>query len=69
MDLKPCPFCGGESLVYTTDHHNRDYFDIGCNTESCIMRCGSDIQYSVKNDAVKAWNKRSQNPTKEGDQP
>lgn len=59
MKIKSCPFCGGESLVYTSEHQGREFFDIGCNTESCIMRCGSDVQYSTKEVAINAWNTRN----------
>lgn len=56
--LLPCPFCGGKAEFFTTSSDNGEGFDIGCYTDSCIMRSGSDVQYNTKQSAAKEWNTR-----------
>ncbi len=68
VELKPCPFCGGQAKLYRTsgDHQIitgewilEDVWNCGCR------RCS--IGFSVLEDrdlAVRRWNKRT--PQKEG---
>jgi len=49
-ELKPCPFCGGNSEVHVTE---AEYWYVIC------LECGtiSGI-YSSEDEAMKAWNRR-----------
>ena len=58
IELKPCPFCGGEAMVIDTG----DYFPVItyrviCKA-SCIMQGGL---YKTKQEAIEAWNTRTDN--------
>ena len=58
LDLKPCPFCGGEAIL--TKHHNRftDWWIVSCPI--ChISQTGSDYEFSFE--AIEAWNRRADN--------
>ena len=53
-ELKPCPFCGGESVV--TKHHNRFTEWYLCSCPKChISQTGSG--YGFRFVAVEAWNR------------
>ncbi len=53
--LKPCPFCGMEARI--------DKFGsvvvVGCDTIGCFCNIGSNPIFKTKDEATKAWNKRS----------
>ena len=53
-ELLPCPFCGGNVRVW----HNleTENYDIEC------QKCGCDVQqhYGCKDEAIEAWNTRTQ---------
>ena len=53
-ELKPCPFCGGSSIVYENDCiYPRDYlWSIECDS------CGARIQDDRKEEVLRIWNKR-----------
>lgn len=68
MELKPCPFCGGEA-------HLRQYYDYEDKISYCYVYCNCGARTSVymrKHNAIRVWNKRSNSwntgtPTDEGD--
>ena len=53
MELKPCPFCGGEAKIV--------YIDIG--TTACYVQCKNLCCHQSKvrllDKAVEAWNERT----------
>jgi hypothetical protein len=55
--LKPCPFCGGEARV------GRDSFSglfcVGCLNDECLGFSGLGWIYKKEEEAIEAWNKRS----------
>ena len=56
--LKPCPFCGGEASLFTTDeigYLGSDRFTTKCN--GCF--CGTG-HYAGPERAIEAWNRRAQ---------
>lgn len=53
--LLSCPFCGAEAHYFT----GLRSFDVGCYTDGCIMRCGTDVGYSTRESAAKQWNTRA----------
>ena len=49
--LKPCPFCGGEGVVYGFSDY--DYRRVICKD------CGGSTEYSdTREKAIEAWNRR-----------
>ena len=59
--LKPCPFCGGEAEMQTSQIENRnDYaYSISCIDKQCIGAIVGYRSYWVKNKAIEAWNRRA----------
>ena len=58
-DLKSCPFCGGEADVvpYSIYGKVKSYF---CQ----CLKCGCQSRdYTTKQNAKKAWNRRAKNET------
>lgn len=67
--LKPCPFCGGEAVLY---HQSSKYTDKDGNYVHCI-KCGARTKLfecfngtgkthtDTKKEAVEAWQKRADN--------
>ena len=57
-ELKPCPFCGGESATWETKARGVDLFYItGCENEDCPVDCSSDAR-ATQEDAETRWNTR-----------
>ena len=52
MELKPCPFCGGEAEVLESDHSATFY----CWCDSCETRGN---YYNTEAEAIEAWNTRT----------
>lgn len=55
-ELKPCPFCGGK--LYVSHTHGGHYWWCGCGVESGCL-------FGTEEDAIKAANKRADDPLKE----
>ncbi len=54
-ELKPCPFCGGRDLTII------DYIGIGGAIYVLCHSCGSSSgTYNTRNEAITAWNRRSE---------
>lgn len=50
IELKPCPFCGGEAQVLNVVHHYM----------VCCTKCyGMVGLFDKERSAIKAWNRRS----------
>lgn len=67
MELKPCPFCGGEAVFEMIEGRSRAEeirWSVGCNGDvpedqpNCIGY-QSMATYARKTDAAQAWNKRA----------
>ena len=53
IELKPCPFCGGEAKRYESSFFGHR---IACT------KCGAKTEYwASKGAATKAWNRRTDN--------
>lgn len=50
-ELKPCPFCGGKAEIIS---------GVGFFCVSCSSCCGETNLYNTEQDAIIAWNKRTQ---------
>ena len=53
IGLKPCPFCGGEAVVYKHGIHTEWWF-AECKGDKCGMR----IDRKTKDEVTSAWNHR-----------
>ncbi len=56
IDIKPCPFCGGEADYYG-DHIEAAGFMVECN--DCDVRT---TRYGTLDRAIAAWNRRAPQP-------
>ena len=59
--LLPCPFCGGEAtLEEIPSPVGGVSFTVGCNSDEdgTCMSYQSLTTFSLRSDAIKAWNKR-----------
>ena len=56
--LNPCPFCGGEAEI---DYFDDDEWFVRCaNLEGDCEICPSTRFYETREEAVEAWNRRSE---------
>ena len=53
-ELKPCPFCGGLARIEAVHHRYSDTFNV------CCEECGAEIVMFEEQEAVGAWNRRTQ---------
>ena len=61
MELKPCPFCGGDGHLYQRLWHGSDkQWEVFCFNENCIGHSITAI-FKTKELATKAWNRRAEN--------
>ena len=67
LDLKPCPFCGGEAAVYLApDNMAKHIMCFGVACEKCHIMIGTVSEgktdfYRSAMDAAAAWNRRCDN--------
>ena len=65
VTLKPCPFCGGEaggpSDCYTGMRPNIEAWMVYCETNNCVLESCRD--YATPEEAITAWNTRTQADT------
>lgn len=57
MELKPCPFCGGEAIDCEIETGN---WRIGCNNARCRGDWFASKFYPTKSAAIEAWNTRAE---------
>ena len=60
-ELKPCPFCGKEVFLVDVSIQPVPYarWDVCCLTHDCFLRGGANNLYITREDAIIAWNTRS----------
>lgn len=66
VELKPCPFCGGDADFYVVNecHGHGDYIDeyyVGCNRCGCQsvhVDCYDNTKEQAKLKAAERWNRR-----------
>ena len=59
IELKPCPFCGGEAKMRIETAFGRSSVTIEC--ENCGARCGyvnESVAYCATDKAAENWNRR-----------
>lgn len=61
--LKPCPFCGGEAIMYTIEAHGHAIAtfmpDYGGGTFIECTECTCAIAEESEDTAIEAWNRRA----------
>jgi hypothetical protein len=72
VELKPCPFCGGEAVLFRIPENTKEEMEqhpnwywrysgscvIGCRTNMCVANFNRSIIYFSQEMAVEAWNRR-----------
>jgi hypothetical protein len=58
IELKKCPFCGGEVRIDAIDAMDMSCFMVGCRNKDCICHV-TGAAYDTLLDAVEAWNRRA----------
>ena len=59
-ELKMCPFCGKKAQIYM--YRIYDYkikYAVRCNTHNCNGHPLEPVWFDSKEEAIKAWNRRS----------
>lgn len=56
IELKPCPFCGEQPIVY--DNYDMNGFDVSCNNGECAFQPTNDWLMKTREAAITAWNTR-----------
>lgn len=54
--LKPCPFCGSKQVEV---RQIKDGWSIGCTTTNCLCQWWFMRQFTDREQAIKAWNRRA----------
>lgn len=54
MELKPCPFCGGEAELCDNGY----FVDVSCKHIQC-RGFADTLRYKCEEEAVEAWNRRA----------
>lgn len=72
-DLKPCPFCGGEAIIFQIPYNSEEelhqhpywfwnnpgWFTVGCLTDMCIANVNHEMMLFLNSkEAAEAWNRR-----------
>ena len=55
IELKPCPFCGGEAVYRSVDYLVEPSGYVRCKNGCCTQHW-----YSPKDKAIELWNRRAQ---------
>lgn len=60
LELKPCPFCGGEAIKGVACHVHEDYaFRVECRECKIVTPF-----YATEAEAIEAWNRRAERTAK-----
>ena len=61
--LKPCPFCGEDAAIWFYPASERlncsDSYYVGCTNDNCGCEMEHQGGWKTYDDAVNAWNRRS----------
>lgn len=61
-NLKPCPFCGDEAIVYSTRANGNDLWNVECGDSGCPIWPRYRNKMMTKGETIKAWNTRTSSP-------
>ncbi len=62
IELKPCPFCGGEAVINEIPPHKHTFVNMpDCEGFTYIecTRCGGTVAADTTQQAIEAWNRRA----------
>lgn len=60
LELKPCPFCGGEAVFYTLNKGGKhEGHIVGCPSSGCLVKPSVSKPGMTGRETVEAWNKRA----------
>lgn len=62
IELKPCPFCGGEVYLHTYGSYNGYLWNCVMYNLSCA-ECGATISTKSLDHVVELWNRRATDET------
>lgn len=57
-NLKPCPFCGGQAVMKSSEHNGTTYSSGSCRDWSCPGMVGN-LPPQSEAEAARAWNRRA----------
>lgn len=57
VELKPCPFCGGQPEIVTPEETDGQYWFIACTNDNCWGIAVSDF-CETESEAIDKWNHR-----------
>ena len=61
--LKPCPFCGEDAAIWyypaSARINRKDSYYVGCTNDNCGCEMEHSGGWKTYDDAVNAWNRRS----------
>lgn len=75
IDLKSCPFCGGEAIIFQIPYNSEEelhqhpywfwnnpgWFTVGCLTDMCIANVNHEMMLFLNSkEAAEAWNRRAE---------
>lgn len=60
VELKPCPFCGGEALLRENKNSFVPRFYVRCGNKDCSVVC-STCNRDTQEEAANLWNRRADN--------
>ena len=55
MEIKPCPFCGGEVSPYKT----AGKYYLQCFSDNCEVNLSIDRPHDTEESIIAAWNRRN----------
>lgn len=66
LDLRPCPFCGGEPTIYDIEPHKHYLVKLPDYTGSTIIECGCGCGLidESRETVIARWNTRSDSAIK-----
>lgn len=59
IELKPCPFCGGEAVLVKTNQSFANAYSVCCSDKFCRGRAFKPVR--AEHIAIEAWNRRVNN--------
>ena len=57
VNLKPCPFCGGQPEIVTPEETDGQYWFIACTNDNCWGIAGTEL-CDTETEAIDKWNRR-----------
>ena len=59
VELKPCPFCGGEGNMYLVKKGTKyEEWIVECHSNYCPCQPAAHDMYLTKAETIEAWNRR-----------